>query len=83
MRRIGGTDSIEARIMKRAAVERWFSGPRQPRKVGPTSARKITSIGARPPPCSSAAFSSRRRSRLVAIERVTNNSAISSSFEPK
>ena len=40
MRRIGGTDSIEARIMKRAAVEPSRSGPRQPRKVGPTSARE-------------------------------------------
>ena len=44
MRRIGGTDSIEARIMKRAAVERSWSGPRQPRKVGPTSARRMASI---------------------------------------
>ena len=35
MRRIGGTDSIEARIMKRAAVERSRSGPRQPRKRRP------------------------------------------------
>ena len=44
MRRIGGTDSIEARIMKRAAAERSRSGPRQPRSVGPTSARRIASI---------------------------------------
>ena len=51
--------------------------------VGPTSARKICSIGARPPPFSSAAFNSLRRSRLVARLRVTNNSAISSSLEPK
>ena len=30
--------------MKRAAVERSRSGPRQPRRVGPTSARRIASI---------------------------------------
>ena len=50
MRRIGGTDSIEARIMKRAAVEPSLVGPRQPRSVGPTSARKIASMPALPPP---------------------------------
>jgi hypothetical protein len=32
--RIGGTDSMEARIMKRAAVERSRSGPIQPRRDG-------------------------------------------------
>ena len=83
MRRIGGTDSIEARIMKRAAVEPSLVGPRQPRSVGPTSARKIASMPARPPPASSAAFNSLSRSRLVARLRVTNSSAINSSLEPK
>ena len=83
MRRMGGTDSIETRIMKRAAVDRWLSGPRQPRKVGPTSARNTASIGARPPRTSSAAFSSLSRSRFSARLRVTNNSAINSSLEPK
>jgi len=55
--------------MKRAAAER--SRPRQPRSVGPTSARRIESILARPPPAASAAFSSLSRSRLVARLRVT------------
>ena len=40
--------------MKRAAVERSLSGPRQPRRVGPTSARRMASISARPPPAASA-----------------------------
>ena len=51
--------------------------------VGPTSARIMALISARPPPASSAAFSSLSRSRLVARLRVTNSSAISSSLEPK
>ena len=51
--------------------------------VGPTSASMMASIGARPPPFSSAAFNSLSRSRLVARLRVTNNSAINSSFDPK
>jgi hypothetical protein len=42
--------------MKRDAVERSRSGPRQPRSVGPTKARKTDSMLARPPPASSAFF---------------------------
>ena len=69
--------------MKRAASERCFSGPRQPRSVGPIKAVKIAASSARPFPASSAAFSSLSRSRLVTRPRDTNSSAISSSFEPK
>ena len=67
----------------RAAVERSRSGPRHPRKVGPTSARKTSAMSAHPMPASSAARKSRNRSRFSAKLRVTNNSAISSSLEPK
>jgi hypothetical protein len=77
------TDSIEARIMKRAAVEPSRSRPRQSRRGGPTNARRISSMAARPPPFSSAAFNSFNRSRLVWMLRVTYSSAISSSLEPK
>jgi len=63
-RRIGGTDSIEARIMKRAAVERSRSGPRQPRSVARPARQEWIRILAGRPPASFGQLHSLSRSRL-------------------
>ena len=79
----GGRASIDAIL--RALVGPPLRGCLGPDRERSTAARFMirASIEARPPPSSSASFNSLSRSRLVARLRVTNNSAINSSLEPK